>query len=590
MFGISYGELFLLLGATAALIGPKDLPLIARTAGRLTGRAIGYVQMARGQFDSVMQQSQARQVHKELQDTMAQLDAIRHEIRSISVLNPGPLTRRLVDNLDPPPATNASGTPENADAENVPNPTISKVYTEQTAGESLPTANISKVSGAKVSDSCDLHSQATAYARLAESSALKTGPVHSGAGEGELTSDIGLLNVLPVSAESTGLLPNRQGAVNGSDIVLEAILEAEVAHSAKDFFAQPTNQIKYDERTLRQALAATSSITKQAKAKRKAETLKAEARILQINHSSYLLQMANNPTEPPTDDFLQEILGMPNFASAEAGLVGADAGLAGAASAQAPMMLQLSSGDGSGHISALGGAPGGGGAGFHGFPLGLSLEQGKGGFLKPEEASGSGNRFRDDIVDGRVRNVFHGQPMPTTVTAATHPPAMRPRVRARRGQATDPHSIAERLRRERIAERIRALQELVPSVNKTDRAAMLDEIVDYVKFLRLQVKVLSMSRLGGAGAVAPLVTDIPLSPVEDETGEGGRNQLAWEKWSNDGTERQVAKLMEENVGAAMQFLQSKALCIMPISLASAIYHTQPPDTTTIVKPETNPPS
>ncbi|KAH8509346.1 hypothetical protein H0E87_011195, partial [Populus deltoides] len=186
--------------------------------------------------------------------------------------------------------------------------------------------------------------------------------------------------------------------------------------------------------------------------------------------------------------------------------------------------------------------------------------------------------------------VFHGQPMPTTVAIAPHPPAMRPRVRARRGQATDPHSIAERLRRERIAERIRALQELVPSVNKTDRATMLDEIVDYVKFLRLQVKVLSMSRLGGAGAVAPLVTDIPLSSVEDETGEGGRNQPAWEKWSNDGTERQVAKLMEENVGAAMQFLQSKALCIMPISLATAIYHTQPPDTTSIVKPETNPQS
>ncbi|KAJ6736180.1 TRANSCRIPTION FACTOR BHLH83-RELATED [Salix viminalis] len=294
--------------------------------------------------------------------------------------------------------------------------------------------------------------------------------------------------------------------------------------------------------------------------------------------------MANNPTETPTDDFLQEILGMPNYASAEA-----DAGLAGAAAAaQASMMLQLSSGDGSGHISALGGAPGGGSTGFHGFPLGLSLEQGKGGFLKPEEASGSGKRFRDEIVDGRAKNVFHGQPMPTTI--APHPPSMRPRVRARRGQATDPHSIAERLRRERIAERIRALQELVPSVNKTDRATMLDEIVDYVKFLRLQVKVLSMSRLGAAGAVAPLVTDIPLSSVEDETGEGGRNQPAWEKWSNDGTERQVAKLMEENVGTAMQFLQSKALCIMPISLATAIYHTQPPDTTTVVKPETNPPS
>ncbi|GLT42396.1 hypothetical protein SLA2020_163980 [Shorea laevis] len=304
--------------------------------------------------------------------------------------------------------------------------------------------------------------------------------------------------------------------------------------------------------------------------------------------------MANNPNEAPADDFFDQILGLPNFAPADGGLAGADGGLAGSAAAGAPMMLQLSSGDGSGHLGGIGG---GGGNAFHGqvFPLGLSLDQGKGGFLKPEEASGSGKRFRDEVVDGRaaaasVKNVFHGQPMSATVAAVPHPPTMRPRVRARRGQATDPHSIAERLRRERIAERIRALQELVPSVNKTDRAAMLDEIVDYVKFLRLQVKVLSMSRLGGAGAVAPLVTDIPLSSVEDESGEGGRNQPAWEKWSNDGTERQVAKLMEENVGGAMQFLQSKALCIMPISLATAIYHAQPPDTSSIVKPETNPPS
>ncbi|GLU07630.1 hypothetical protein SLE2022_245820 [Rubroshorea leprosula] len=304
--------------------------------------------------------------------------------------------------------------------------------------------------------------------------------------------------------------------------------------------------------------------------------------------------MANNPNEAPADDFFDQILGLPNFAPADTGLAGADGGLGGSAAAGAPMMLQLSSGDGSGHLGGIGG---GGGNAFHGqvFPLGLSLDQGKGGLFKPEEASGSGKRFRDEVVDGRaaaasVKNVFHGQPMSATVVAAPHPPTMRPRVRARRGQATDPHSIAERLRRERIAERIRALQELVPSVNKTDRAAMLDEIVDYVKFLRLQVKVLSMSRLGGAGAVAPLVTDIPLSSVEDESGEGGRNQPAWEKWSNDGTERQVAKLMEENVGAAMQFLQSKALCIMPISLATAIYHAQPPDTSSIVKPETNPPS
>jgi hypothetical protein len=291
--------------------------------------------------------------------------------------------------------------------------------------------------------------------------------------------------------------------------------------------------------------------------------------------------MANNPNEAPTDDFLEQILGLPNFSSSDDG-TGAGCG--------DPMMLQLSSGDG----NLSGGATGGAFHGHHVFPLGLSLEQGKGGgFLKHEDASGSGKRFLDDVVYNRppiMKNVFQGQPMHTSIGAAPHPPTMRPRVRARRGQATDPHSIAERLRRERIAERIRALQELVPSVNKTDRAAMLDDIVDYVKFLRLQVKVLSMSRLGAAGAVAPLVTDIPLSSVEDESGEGGRNQPVWEKWSTDGTERQVAKLMEENVGAAMQFLQSKALCIMPVSLAAAIYHSQPTDSS-LVKPESNnPPS
>ncbi|RDX71960.1 Transcription factor UNE12, partial [Mucuna pruriens] len=185
---------------------------------------------------------------------------------------------------------------------------------------------------------------------------------------------------------------------------------------------------------------------------------------------------------------------------------------------------------------------------------------------------------------------FQGQlgAAPVSMAAATlQPPGIRPRVRARRGQATDPHSIAERLRRERIAERMKALQELVPSINKTDRAAMLDEIVDYVKFLRLQVKVLSMSRLGAAGAVAQLVADVPLSAVEGEDIEGGANEQAWDKWSNDGTEQQVAKLMEEDVGAAMQFLQSKALCIMPISLASAIFRMPQSEASTVIKPESN---
>ncbi|KAI6680429.1 hypothetical protein NL676_034310 [Syzygium grande] len=158
---------------------------------------------------------------------------------------------------------------------------------------------------------------------------------------------------------------------------------------------------------------------------------------------------------------------------------------------------------------------------------------------------------------------------------AAAPGQPRQRVRARRGQATDPHSIAERLRRERIAERMKALQELVPNANKTDKASMLDEIIDYVKFLQLQVKVLSMSRLGGAAAVAPLVADMS-SEGGGGGGDGSRaNGNGRSSSSNGGdsltaTEHQVAKLMEEDMGSAMQYLQGKGLCLMPISLATAI--------------------
>ncbi|KAI3969876.1 hypothetical protein MKX01_038344 [Papaver californicum] len=66
-------------------------------------------------------------------------------------------------------------------------------------------------------------------------------------------------------------------------------------------------------------------------------------------------------------------------------------------------------------------------------------------------------------------------------------------VRARRGQATDSHSLAERVRREKISERMKYLQDLVPGCNKiTGKAGMLDEIISYVQSLQRQVEFLSM--------------------------------------------------------------------------------------------------
>ncbi|KAL8100172.1 hypothetical protein AgCh_032428 [Apium graveolens] len=355
--------------------------------------------------------------------------------------------------------------------------------------------------------------------------------------------------------------------------------------------------------------------------------------------------MANNPAEGYPDDFLEQILAIPAYN----GLAGGD----GSSSENSQLTAGGQLGSGAGVIQQP----------F--FPLGLSLDNGQRervsvnmGSLFPAFEHLQPQSIRHTVP--QIHQAFQGQTTTSTAVTVPHPPNMRPRVRARRGQATDPHSIAERLRRERIAERMRALQDLVPSCNKnasallpltllnaspnsilpstrlsfanykilpiasvfilwnslkitriklllfselmlfvllthwifsqTDKAAMLDEILDYVKFLRLQVKVLSMSRLGGAGAVAQLVADIPLQSVEGGITENGSNQPIWENWSNDDTEREVAKLMEEDVGAAMQFLQSKALCIMPISLAALIYPTNQPDISTLVKPEPPAPS
>uniref|UniRef100_A0A0D9Y1A9 BHLH domain-containing protein n=1 Tax=Leersia perrieri TaxID=77586 RepID=A0A0D9Y1A9_9ORYZ len=72
---------------------------------------------------------------------------------------------------------------------------------------------------------------------------------------------------------------------------------------------------------------------------------------------------------------------------------------------------------------------------------------------------------------------------------------------AKRRRAAEVHNLSERRRRDRINEKMKALQELIPHCNKTDKASMLDEAIEYLKSLQLQLQMMWM----GGGMAPPVM-------------------------------------------------------------------------------------
>ncbi|CAK9148013.1 unnamed protein product [Ilex paraguariensis] len=64
----------------------------------------------------------------------------------------------------------------------------------------------------------------------------------------------------------------------------------------------------------------------------------------------------------------------------------------------------------------------------------------------------------------------------------------------RRSRAAAVHNQSERRRRDRINQKIKALQKLVPNACKTDKASMLDEVIEYLKQLQAQVQMMNTVR------------------------------------------------------------------------------------------------
>ncbi|XP_073043107.1 transcription factor bHLH48-like isoform X3 [Primulina eburnea] len=119
-------------------------------------------------------------------------------------------------------------------------------------------------------------------------------------------------------------------------------------------------------------------------------------------------------------------------------------------------------------------------------------------------------------------------------------------VRARRGQATDSHSLAERARREKINARMKQLQELVPGCNKISGTAMvLDEIINHVQALQRQVEFLSM-RLAAVNPRSDINHDAFLAeesePAVDNNYQSMFTASMWPEGQISGSRQQYQQL------------------------------------------------
>ncbi|XP_020276875.1 uncharacterized protein LOC109851243 [Asparagus officinalis] len=95
--------------------------------------------------------------------------------------------------------------------------------------------------------------------------------------------------------------------------------------------------------------------------------------------------------------------------------------------------------------------------------------------LHPIEISYKSHQFCEVPLQG-VR-VEHGNKKKEVLTSRT--------------RAAEVHNLSERRRRDKINEKMKALQELIPRCNKSDKASMLDDAIEYLKSLQLQVQMLS---------------------------------------------------------------------------------------------------
>ena len=81
--GFSYGEILGTSLAAVVLLGPKDVPIIAKTLGRLSGKMVGYSHVYREKVERILDESgeEVKELREEMRGTTKALQNVVGEIR-----------------------------------------------------------------------------------------------------------------------------------------------------------------------------------------------------------------------------------------------------------------------------------------------------------------------------------------------------------------------------------------------------------------------------------------------------------------------------------------------------------------------------
>ncbi|KAH0470587.1 hypothetical protein IEQ34_000310 [Dendrobium chrysotoxum] len=129
-----------------------------------------------------------------------------------------------------------------------------------------------------------------------------------------------------------------------------------------------------------------------------------------------------------------------------------------------------------------------------------------------------------------------------------------------------PKVISSRIYRAKVAEAFKALKNALPCSETGNQTSMLDNVIDYIKYLKLRLnvkwQVLSQTRLNGEASAHSFV-DI----------EGFGHYLLHPQACLQPLEEMVGHLLKSNPEVANELLEHKGFAIVPMDSAYAILQT-----------------